>query len=211
MADIQTVPLLGPRFDAALLLASSLHSGQKRKGTDTPYLSHLLAVSATVIMDGGGETEAIAGLLHDGPEDQGGEATLRLIEARFGSEVAEIVEDCSETFETPKPPWLARKRAYLRKLDRNSISRRALLVSAADKRHNLASIINDHADIGKALWERFNAAPGDQREYYNRLADIYQRRLPSPLASEVGDLVRRLTDITSAYRASPDWDHRDST
>jgi (p)ppGpp synthase/HD superfamily hydrolase len=209
MADIQTTTL-GPRFDAALLLASSLHAGQKRKGTDDPYISHLLAVSATVVKHRGGENEAIAGLLHDGPEDQGGVATLRLIEARFGSEVAEIVEDCSDTFESPKPPWLARKRAYLRKLDQDSTSQHALLVSAADKRHNLESIIKDHADIGKQLWDRFNAGPGDQREYHNRLADIYQRRLRSPLADEVGDLARRLADITSAYRASPGWDQCDS-
>jgi hypothetical protein len=124
--------------------------------------------------------------------------------------VAEIVEDCSDTFETPKPQWLGRKRAYLCKLDRDSTSQGALLVSAADKRHNLESIINDHADVGKALWERFNAGPGDQREYHRRLAGINQRRLPGPLAAEVGDLSRRLADITSAYRASPDWDQRDS-
>jgi len=59
------------RFDDALAFASNLHRAQCRKGTLIPYISHLLAVTALVMEDGGSEDEAIAALLHDAIEDQG--------------------------------------------------------------------------------------------------------------------------------------------
>ncbi|HEY8428052.1 MAG TPA: HD domain-containing protein [Sandaracinaceae bacterium] len=77
--------ILGERFTRELELAVELHSRQARKGTGTPYLGHVLGVASLVIEDGGSEDEAIAALLHDGPEDAGGEETLRRISAEFGS------------------------------------------------------------------------------------------------------------------------------
>jgi (p)ppGpp synthase/HD superfamily hydrolase len=82
---------------------------QARKGNRVPYLSHLLAVAGLVLENGGDEDQAIAALLHDGPEDQGGEATLIEIRERFGTRVADIVAACTDTFVTPKPPWRTRK------------------------------------------------------------------------------------------------------
>ena len=144
---------LGPRFDQALVLASDLHRGQERKGRGTPYISHLLAVCSIVLDNGGDEDEAIAALLHDSAEDQGGQATLDIIKARFGPRVAGIVAACSDTFERPKPPALERKRAYL---DSDGTSCSVLLVSAADKVHNLRSTLDDYDEIGTGLWRRFS-------------------------------------------------------
>src|SRR4051794_37629048 len=106
----------GPRFDAAFLFARELHAGQKRKGTEIPYLAHLLAVSALVLEDGGDEDEAIAALLHDAVEDQGGRTTLERIREQFGTNVAAIVAACSDTDLHAKPPWRERKSAYIQHL-----------------------------------------------------------------------------------------------
>jgi len=100
-----------PRFEAALLYATHVHAGQVRKATRIPYITHLLAVAASVAEHGGDEDRVIAALLHDAPEDQGGEGRLEDIRVRFGEAVARIVKACSDTFEDPKPPWRPRKEA----------------------------------------------------------------------------------------------------
>jgi len=99
-----------------MLYAINLHSDQVRKGTDVPYVSHLLAVSALVMEDGGDEDEVIAALLHDAPEDQGGRDTLEEIRDLFGEKVAEIVDGCTDTYQNPKPPWRHRKESYIERI-----------------------------------------------------------------------------------------------
>jgi hypothetical protein len=136
------------------------------------YLAHLLSVAALVIEDGGEEDEAIAALLHDAPEDQGGVARLGDIRNRFGSRVADIVAACSDTFETPKPPWRARKEQYLDKL-RSKDDQGMLRVSLADKLHYARAIISDVRESGLGIFERFNASAADQCSYYGA-----RRRLP---------------------------------
>lgn len=139
--------ILSERFDTALAMASDLHRQQMRKGTTTPYVAHLLAVTAIVLEHGGTEDQAIAALLHDAPEDQGGRATLERIRDHFGDGVAGIVEDCTDTFEEPKPEWLPRKVSYLKHLE-HLAEEAAVLVSAADKLHNLRAIRSDYSQHG---------------------------------------------------------------
>src|SRR6266480_4106714 len=105
--------LIGDRFERALVYATRLHREQRRKGSGTPYAAHLLGVASLVLEDGGAEDEAIAALLHDAVEDQGGQRTLRRIRQLFGERVARIVAACSDTDVTPKPPWRERKDAYI--------------------------------------------------------------------------------------------------
>src|SRR5262245_40297481 len=105
--------MLTEKFDDAFNFAHKLHREQRRKGTQIPYISHLMAVSALVIEHGGGEDQAIAALLHDAVEDQGGEATLVEIRLAFGDNVAAIVADCTDAWVEPKPPWRERKEAYI--------------------------------------------------------------------------------------------------
>jgi (p)ppGpp synthase/HD superfamily hydrolase len=127
-------PFLTRRFELALQFASGLHHSQCRKGTPIPYISHLMAVSALVLEAGGDEDLAIAALLHDAVEDQGGAPTLQIIRRMFGDRVANVVMECSDTDREPKPPWRERKERYLTHL--LSASADALLVSMADKLHN---------------------------------------------------------------------------
>jgi len=181
---------LSGRFDAALKLASDLHRTQMRKSSDIPYLAHLLAVAGLVLEHGGSESEAIAGLLHDAVEDQGGQPTLELIRLEFGDEVADLVFALSDTDATPKPPWRARKEAYLVHLEDAPMG--VLRVSAADKLHNVRTIVRDYLDFGEDLWNRFSAPSSDQIWYYRALSDVFRRRLGGPLAS---DLSRTVADL----------------
>lgn len=189
--------MLTERYDAALALAATLHRDQRRKGSDIPYLSHLLSVSALVIEIGGDEDQAIAGLLHDAVEDQGGAATLARIEAEFGADVAAMVADCSDADTIPKPPWRARKEAYLERLETKPL--RSLIVSMADKTHNARSVVSDGALVGPAIFDRFRAGRDGTLWYYGRCADIFLRRAPSGaprvLAEELAGAVERMAEI----------------
>src|ERR1035441_8782185 len=147
-------PVLGTRFVEALRLAVDLHSQQARKGSSVPHMGHLLGVCGLVIDSGGSEDEAIAAVLHDAVEDQGGVATLERIRTHFGSNVAAIVEACSDTDMLPKPPWRARKEAYVEHL--RTAPAPVLRVSLADKLNNLRAILRDYSEIGETLWARFN-------------------------------------------------------
>ena len=155
---------LTSRFEEALTFAAQLHSKQTRKGTTIPYIAHLLAVASLVITHGGDEDEAIAALLHDAVEDQGGPPTRELIRSRFGERVAAIVEGCTDTDVEPKPPWRPRKERYLAHL--HSAAPSVKLVAAADKLDNVRAIVADYRIHGAAIWTRFNAGPKDQRWFY---------------------------------------------
>jgi (p)ppGpp synthase/HD superfamily hydrolase len=192
MDNDRTAPMLGPRFEDALVYATRLHASQCRKGTHVPYVSHLLAVAGLVLEAGGDEDEVIAALLHDGPEDQGGLATLADIRARFGDRVGDIVAACSDTFEAEKPAWPARKRAYLDHLE--EAAGPVLLVSCADKLHNARSILADYRRLGEPLWERFNSGRDDILWYYGELARVFTRRGPESLASQLARVVASIQD-----------------
>ena len=183
---------MSERFGDALRWAAELHGDQMRKGTTIPYVSHLLAVTALVLEHGADEDEAIAALLHDAVEDQGGASTLAEIRRRFGDRVAEIVAAVSDTDMVPKPPWRERKEGYLHHLAEPTTTTSALLVAAADKLHNARSILADLEVQGDQLWSRFNAGPDDQLWYYRSLVDILSRRLPGPLTDELANVVGEL-------------------
>ena len=172
-------PALGDGFTQALAYATQLHRLQARKGTTIPYMTHVLAVCSLVLEDGGTENEAIAALLHDGPEDQGGEPVLADIRVRFGDEVADIVAGLSDSLTAKgarKEPWRSRKEAYLRRLAVESES--VVRVSLADKLHNARSMAVDEADLHEALWSRFHAGKADQARYFGELLAIFRARIP---------------------------------
>jgi (p)ppGpp synthase/HD superfamily hydrolase len=160
------------RFVEAFIYAFSLHNGQYRKGTQIPYIAHLMAVTALVLEGGGDEDQAIAALLHDAAEDQGGLETLREIRKRFGKRVALIVEECSDTFSDPKPPWRKRKQTYLTHL--RDASEDSHLVSLADKLHNAQSILWDLQESGDEIFEKFNGGKEGTLWYYDQLVNAFQ-------------------------------------
>lgn len=185
--------MLTTRYDNALVYASELHRGQVRKGTDIPYLSHLLSVSALVLKNGGDEDQAIAGLLHDAVEDQGGERTLEDIRQRFGDRVADFVAECTDSWSVPKPPWRERKEAYIAAIPARSPE--SLLISLADKTDNARAILGDYREIGDQVWPRFSGKKDGTLWYYQTLSQLFQKYCPGPLA---GELARTVAQFTAA-------------
>lgn len=183
------------RFAEALSYAIALHAQQKRKGTEVPYVAHLLAVTALALEHGANEDEAIAAALHDAVEDQGGAATSAEIERRFGPTVRAIVEGCTDADVVPKPPWRTRKEAYLAHLHAAPPS--VLLVSASDKLHNARAILADLRDLGDALWPRFTGGRAGTLWYYRSLVDAYRPREPRALVSELERVVSEIERIAA--------------
>lgn len=193
------------------MYAATLHRNQLRKRTDTPYVSHLLAVASIVLEHGGGEDEAIGALLHDAAEDCGGRPEVERIRALFGEAVAAIVEGCTDTFETPKLPWRQRKEAYIAGIPLKSAS--TILVSTADKLHNARAILGDHRTHGSKVWERFSA--NDRSEimwYYGSLTGGFGRECErvgqtfpefAPLCRELRIVVEELKRVSDAEEAAP--------
>ena len=182
-----------PAFEEALVYAACLHAGQTRKGSDTPYIAHLLSVAALVLEFGGSQEQVIAGLLHDAIEDQAHGFPDRLrreIQSRFGDEVLRIVEACTDTDEDPKPAWKLRKERYIERLRQEDSS--AALVAIADKLHNARTMLADYRVLGDELWSRFNA-PRDQQVWYLRsVAESVGDRVPRVMLAELEEIVARL-------------------
>jgi (p)ppGpp synthase/HD superfamily hydrolase len=178
---------LGDRFIDALGYATRVHDGQLRGSDEQPYIAHLLRVAGLVIQHGGSENEAIAALLHDAVEDQGGQERLADIRERYGDEVAGVVEECTDS---SKPSWRERKEDYIRSLD--TASEGALLVSLADKLDNTRSMIRGYRIRGEEQWSRTGKSADDVRWYYGTLAERLCALHPGPLAD---DLVRTAAEL----------------
>ena len=196
--SVRHAPRVTTRFSEALAFAADLHAGDVRKGTDIPYVSHLLAVSALVMELGGDEDQAIAALLHDAAEDHGGEEVLVTIGDRFGPRVRDMVAACSDSLEpegVAKADWRTRKERYLSALETKDQD--TLLVSIADKIHNARAIAVDSQHLGEQFWARF--APRtreDQLWYYRSLLEVFRRRLPYSVALlELEDAIRRIEAV----------------
>jgi hypothetical protein len=215
--------ILTTRFDDAVAYALAAHDTQKRKGTEVPYAAHLLGVAALVLEAGGTEDEAIAGLLHDVVEDQGGAGRLADLRSRFGDRIADVVLECSAEDKTDDPGWRVRKKRYIAGIE--SCSDSALLVSLADKVYNARSIVEAVRIHGAVTWERFGSdEPKDQSTlwYYRSLISAYSDRetaapsLLDELGRVVAELARligpppcpscRSTDVVQLIWGMPDYD-----
>ena len=182
--------ILSQRFEDALVYAARLHAKQIRKGTTIPYASHLLSVASIVLEHGGNEIEAIAALLHDAIEDQGGTETREEIRRRFGDAVVSIVDGCTDAEVIPKPPWKERKEQYIARLSHASPS--ILLVSAADKLHNARAILGDYRALGENLWDRFNGGKEGTLWYYKSLVDAFKQ---AAAGTALGPLIEELERV----------------
>ena len=184
--------MLTSRFQEALVYAAEIHATQRRKGTDIPYVSHLLAVASLVLEHGGDEDQAIAALLHDAVEDQGGQPRLDDIRDRFGEHVATMVEACTDGLDGQKAPWRERKEAYLTHLKGTPIEAR--LISCADKLHNARSILHDFRQYGDSLWSRFKGGKDGSLWYYEALVIEFLERGPERLAQQLAETVSQLRE-----------------
>jgi (p)ppGpp synthase/HD superfamily hydrolase len=192
-------PVLTNRFVEALGYAAELHLRQRRKGKGQPYVGHLLGVAAIVIQHGGGEDEAIAALLHDAVEDQGGLPRLGEIREKFGERVAHIVDGCTDSYEVSgeKKEWGERKRAYIERVAHESADVR--LVSAADKLANARDILSDFRSEGDVIFTRFKGRKQGTLWYYRTLVNVFREAGATPLIEE---LDRVVTELETLARAS---------
>lgn len=180
-------PILTKLFDEALVYASDAHRLQSRKGSKVPYVAHLLGAASIALEAGADEDQAIAALLHDAVEDQGGQARLDDIRKRFGDRVARIVADCSDSVTLEKPKWKQRKEAYIASLSKKSAD--SLLVSLCDKLYNAEAILPDLLVLGDELWERFKGGKNGTLWYYEELARAFERLLPGRLSEKLSGIV----------------------
>jgi len=184
---------LGTRFDEALVLASTLHRDQRRKASGVPYVAHLLGVASLVLEEGGSEDMAIAALLHDAAEDQGGEATLAGIQEAFGTDVARWVRQASDTFQRPKPDWELRKQHHMAAIPMADWE--AQLIMLADKVHNARSILADHMRVGSQMWDRFSVPRERTVWYYETLLEVFARDLSPTLYDELSECVKQMKEL----------------
>jgi (p)ppGpp synthase/HD superfamily hydrolase len=200
MANQAVSPRLTPKFVEALGYAAEKHATQTRKASEVPYLGHLLSVAGLVIEADGTETQAIAALLHDAAEDQGGERTLAEIDQKFGADVASIVAEGSDTFDAPKPPWRERKERYIHHL--REASHDAVLVSLADKLDNARAILRDFRAHGNEVWQRFSVQdPQLHLWYYHSLLEVYSQRAHSWMVGELHDVIDTLEHAVNRQSA----------
>jgi (p)ppGpp synthase/HD superfamily hydrolase len=191
--------VLTRRFEEALIYANRLHANQVRKASGIPYISHLLAVTALTIEYGGGEDEAIAALLHDAEEDQGGEATREEILRRFGPRVTAIVDGCTDGYGDPKPEWRARREAHIARLRTAPLSVR--LVCACDKLHNARSLVQEYRTQGEALWGRFNGGHTGTLWYFHAVRDALWSEEISALIAELDRVLAELKALAASAGA----------
>ena len=181
---------MSKRIEEAVAEAVRYHSGQARKGSGAPYVFHPLAVAGLVADAGGDEDTVIAAVLHDAVEDAGGPPVRAEIAARFGENVARIVEACSDTDATPKPPWRPRKEAFIRRLQDAPADVR--LVVTADKLHNARALRRDFRDAGEDVWKRFRGGREGSLWYYGAVAEALGAGWDHPLLEELLDEVTEL-------------------
>jgi (p)ppGpp synthase/HD superfamily hydrolase len=191
--EIETQPTAGAseangaafseRFADSLGYTARVHAGQIKRADGRPYIAHLLRVAGLVIQEGGSEDEAIAALLHDAAEDHGGFARLDEIRTRYGRTVADLVEECTDSLEEPKPPWRRQKEQHLAEFERCCPG--ALLVLLADKLDNARTMLREHRVHGEELWKRYGKGPGDVRWYYGALSERLPALRPGALADEL--------------------------
>ena len=194
--------VLTKRFTDAVEYARQLHT-EYRKGTDIPYMAHLIGVAALVMGQAGGpvpvtEDMIIAALLHDAVEDHGGAQQLREVEEAFGPDVARMVAGLSDTFaedHDKKESWEDRKKNYLARLRRESDD--VLLISAADKLYNAKAILDDFNEIGFKVFDRFKRGASDQLWYFDELLKVFRAHPTNRIVDDLEFIVKELHALTS--------------
>lgn len=189
--------MLTERIGRALALAVEAHDGQKRKGTEIPYLAHPMGVASIALDHGADEDQAIAALLHDAVED-GGQHFAEIIREQFGDRVADIVEGCTDGVPDAsgvKEAWLPRKQRYITHLRHSPED--VLLVSGADKLHNARAIVEDLLNIGHSVFDRFTATPDQTIWYYETLSEVFTER-GTPIAKPLADTVKRIKQLANS-------------
>jgi GTP pyrophosphokinase len=196
---------LTSRFTAAIDYARVLHI-ERRKGTDIPYMAHLLGVAALVMGEAGHadvtEDMVIAAVLHDAAEDHGGQMRLDDIEHNFGADVARMVEGLSDSLtedSSKKAPWRERKEGYLKRLRREPAD--VQLISAADKLYNARTILDDYRKVGPEVWKRFKRGRKHQIWYFRELLKVFKATGKNRIVAELERVTDKLERISTGEKA----------
>nr|WP_290225461.1 HD domain-containing protein [Trichocoleus desertorum] len=192
---------LTSRFEAALVYAVQLHAQQRRKVTGTPYIAHLLSVAALVLEDGGSEDEAIAALLHDAVEDQGGATTRADILRQFGAVVVDIVDGCTEPDVQLGQTWQEHKLQYLEQV--RQADPRVQRVKLADKLHNARSLLVNFRLEGNRIWREFQGGKEGVLWLAKMQLQMFQRISNSWMVAELEQAVRALVEQAGVAATSP--------
>jgi len=181
-------------FYFAMTLAGIGHEDEVRKGSDIPYLGHLLGVASIVIEAGGTEDQAAGALLHDLLEDT--PTTHEQLVTLIGKPIADIVLGCTDTTYARKQEikkeqknwakerrdkfwWEKRKRPYIKKLTKKESSDPSLLVSLADKTYNAENTVADLRKCPESkkrtVWTKFNVGYEYQSKWYRGLLEAFRK------------------------------------
>lgn len=190
--------LFHPGVERAIRVALEAHAGQTRKGEDTPYISHPVHVALLLARVGADEVTLQAALLHDVVEDCPGWTSARIGEL-FGEEVQAAVAHVTEA---KGLKWAERKQAGVDHVAHMDL--RATMLKAADKTHNLRSIIAklDAAEDPATVWKPFSKGPREQVALARRLVEALEQRLEDLGAP--GALARELRAALTALEAHVD-------
>lgn len=188
--------ILTQRFSDAVQLALELHAQQTRKSSNIPYVGHLLRVAGLVIEYHADEDTAIAALLHDAVEDQGGIPIAERIRSLYGEQVYRFVMDCSDSFGKigeKKRPWRERKEAYISHISQAPPESR--LISSCDKLDNLRCSVTCFRQEGQDFWNRFHSTQDEYIWYYHTIIDVLDSTGGTPALQDLKDTYKLFLEV----------------
>ena len=183
----------------AIIISARAHEGQYRKGsTNNPYVEHPFSVALISQKYIDDEEVFIAALLHDILEDVSDKKYSRAdMQRDFGATVLGIVEDVTEPdiTEPTEEAWLERKQSYIDHLaEVNDI--RPLIVSTADKIHNMSEIIREYEIVGSRVWSFFNVDRKREIWFYDSvLAVLKAKVIPQDAIEEYEEKLAKLKKL----------------
>lgn len=169
------------RIEQAIRAASILHKDQTRKGeVPYPYITHTFAVAMIVADYTEKEDTIVAAFLHDTLEDT--DYTEEEIHEDFGPNVRDIVVTLTKQPMPPETSWKDTRNAYLKKL--KDANEDALIVAAADKLHNMRTMVEAYYDVPEALVNDFGGSLNERLMLYQEISNIFNRKLTNPITHE---------------------------
>lgn len=179
------------RIQKAIDLSAKLHNKQMRRTGRLPYIVHPYSVGAILSNYTDNENVIVAGFMHDVLEDVEAYSSNDLRED-FGDKVASLVlavsenKKASDTDEMARQTWLARKTKYIEVMEGTG-DQEILLISCADKMHNLQAFLEVYEEEGDRMWDAFNAPEPKVKStlwLYRELLEIFKKKLDSSIVSE---------------------------
>jgi (p)ppGpp synthase/HD superfamily hydrolase len=189
---------LTTKIQKAINVAAEKHHGQSRKGKEIPYIVHPFSVALILSEYTHNEDIISAGLMHDVLEDVK-DYSFNDLKNDLGEKIARIVEEVSEDIdlntEDQKATWDYRKHKYLEDLKTESYE--AMMITAADKIHNLNSLIEAYGVHGEKIWEKFNAPAEKKLWFYREVLHVLRGRLNNEIVRELEKVYKRAKRITT--------------